>query len=85
MSKTREAIERIEAEYKARLERHRNRAFPVRVLAARPRFLIAILVGCAAGFFTPEAWDDIRLKSAETMRAAMVGPRPQNVITPDMF
>ncbi len=38
-----------------------------------------------SAFFTPEAWDDIRLKSAETMRAAMVGPRPQNVITPDMF
>ena len=34
---------------------------------------------------TPEAWDDIRLKSAQTMRAAMVGPRPQNVITPEMF
>ena len=38
-----------------------------------------------SAFFTPEAWDDIRTKSAETMRAAMVGPRPQNVITPEMF
>lgn len=38
-----------------------------------------------SAFLTPEAWDDIRLKSAETMRAAMIGPRPQNVITPDMF
>jgi phosphoglycerate dehydrogenase-like enzyme len=38
-----------------------------------------------SAFFTPEAWEDIRLKSAETMRAAMLGPRPQNVITPDMF
>src|SRR5579883_2506975 len=38
-----------------------------------------------SAFFTPEAWDDIRLKSAETMRAAMIGPRPQNVITPEMF
>ena len=38
-----------------------------------------------SAFFTPQAWDDIRQKSAETMRAAMVGPRPQNVITPDMF
>ena len=26
-----------------------------------------------------------RLKAAETMRAALVGPRPQNVITPEMF
>jgi len=24
-------------------------------------------------------WDDTRLKAAETMRAALVGPRPQNV------
>ena len=38
-----------------------------------------------SAFFTPEAWEDIRVKSAETMRAAMVGPRPQNVITPEMF
>jgi hypothetical protein len=38
-----------------------------------------------SAFFTPEAWDDTRLKSAETMRAAMVGPRQQNVITPEMF
>jgi C-terminal binding protein len=38
-----------------------------------------------SAFFTPEAWDDTRLKSAETMRAALVGPRPQNVITPEMF
>src|SRR5262247_3390054 len=37
-----------------------------------------------SAFFTPEAWDDIRLKAAETMRAALVGPRPQNVITPEM-
>src|SRR5258707_693627 len=38
-----------------------------------------------SAFFTPEAWDDTRIKSAETMRAALVGPRPQNVITPEMF
>jgi phosphoglycerate dehydrogenase-like enzyme len=35
-----------------------------------------------SAFFTPEAWDDIRVKSAETMRAALLGPRPQNVIPP---
>ena len=29
-----------------------------------------------SAFFTPEAWDDTRLKAAETMRAALVGPRP---------
>jgi len=38
-----------------------------------------------SAFFTPEAWDDTRLKAAETMRAAMVGSQPQNVITPEMF
>ncbi len=37
-----------------------------------------------AAFFSPQAWDDIRVKSAETMRAALLGPRPQNVITPEM-
>ena len=38
-----------------------------------------------SAFFTPEAWDDIRSKSAETIFAALLGPRPQNVITPEMF
>jgi C-terminal binding protein len=37
-----------------------------------------------SAFFTPHAWEDIRIKSAETMHAALVG-RPQNVITPEMF
>lgn len=36
-----------------------------------------------SAFHTPQAWDDIRLKSAETMRAALLGPRPQNVIRPE--
>jgi phosphoglycerate dehydrogenase-like enzyme len=36
-----------------------------------------------AAFFSPEAWDDIRAKSAETMRAALLGPKPQNVIPPE--
>mgnify|MGYP002076814804 CR=1 FL=1 len=38
-----------------------------------------------SAFFTPEAWADTRLKAAETMRAALLGPLPQNVITPEMF
>ena len=37
-----------------------------------------------SAFHTPEAWQDIRVKSAETMRAALLGPRPQNVIPPEM-
>ncbi len=35
-----------------------------------------------SAFYTPDAWYDIRVKSAETMRAALSGPRPQNVIAP---
>ncbi len=38
-----------------------------------------------AAFHTPEAWDDIRVKSAETMRAALLGPRAQNVISPKNY
>lgn len=38
-----------------------------------------------SAYFTPEAWEDIRVKAAETMRAALLGPTPQNVITPDMY
>jgi len=37
-----------------------------------------------SAFHTPEAWQDIRRKSAETMRAALIGDRPQNVILPEM-
>jgi C-terminal binding protein len=36
-----------------------------------------------AAFYSPQAWDDIRSKSAETMRAALLGLRPQNVIPPE--
>ena len=38
-----------------------------------------------AAWFTPESEHDTRVKSAETMRAALLTNRPQNVITPDMF
>ena len=38
-----------------------------------------------SAFHTPQAWEDIRTKSAETMRAALLGPKAQNVITPDMY
>ena len=38
-----------------------------------------------SAFHSAHAWADIRRKSAETMRAALLGPRHQNVITPDMF
>jgi C-terminal binding protein len=38
-----------------------------------------------SAYHTPEAWDDIRIKSAETMAAALLSNRPQNVILPNMF
>jgi C-terminal binding protein len=36
-----------------------------------------------SAFYSPQAWDDIRSKSAETMRAALLGPKAQNVIPPE--
>ena len=38
-----------------------------------------------AAWFTPESEHDTRVKSAETMRAALLTNRPQNVITPEMY
>jgi phosphoglycerate dehydrogenase-like enzyme len=38
-----------------------------------------------AAWFTPESEHDTPVKSAETMRAALLTNRPQNVITPDMY
>jgi C-terminal binding protein len=38
-----------------------------------------------SAFHTPEAWDDIRRKSAETMAAALLSNQPQNVIPPESF
>ena len=38
-----------------------------------------------AAWFTPESEHDTRVKSAETMRAALLTNRPRNVITPEMY
>ena len=38
-----------------------------------------------SAYFSPQAWEDIRTKSAETMRTALLGPQPHNVITPDIY
>jgi C-terminal binding protein len=38
-----------------------------------------------AAFFSPQAWEDTRRLSAETMKAALLGPRPQNVIAPEVW
>jgi phosphoglycerate dehydrogenase-like enzyme len=51
--------------------------------AREPWTLGRLIITPHSAFFTPEAWEDIRVKSAETMRAALLGPRPQNVILPE--
>jgi phosphoglycerate dehydrogenase-like enzyme len=51
--------------------------------AREPWTLGRLIITPHSAFFTPQAWDDIRSKSAETMRAALLGPRPQNVISPE--
>jgi C-terminal binding protein len=38
-----------------------------------------------SAFYTPEAWEDIRRKSAETMAAALLSNAPQNVISPESY
>ena len=38
-----------------------------------------------SAYHTPHAFQDIRVKSAETMRAALLTDRPQNVISPEMY
>jgi phosphoglycerate dehydrogenase-like enzyme len=53
--------------------------------AHEPRLEGRLVVTPHAAWFTPESEHDTRVKSAETMRAALLTNRPQNVITPDMF
>ena len=38
-----------------------------------------------SAWLTPHSWEDTRRKSAETMRAAVLTNKPQNVITPEMY
>jgi phosphoglycerate dehydrogenase-like enzyme len=58
----------------------------VRAYRAREQWTIGrLIITPHSAFFTPEAWEDIRVKSAETMRAALLGPKPQNVIPPDSY
>jgi phosphoglycerate dehydrogenase-like enzyme len=57
----------------------------VRAYRARESWLEGRLVITPhSAFHTPEAYYDIRTKSAETMRAALIDGRPQNMITPEM-
>jgi phosphoglycerate dehydrogenase-like enzyme len=56
----------------------------IRAYRARESWTLGrLIITPHSAFFTPQAWDDIRTKSAETMRAALLGPRPQNVIPPE--
>ena len=55
MSAPAETADAAEAAYRARLERHRARIFAIRILAARPRFFLALAAGVVAGFFTPDS------------------------------
>lgn len=56
----------------------------IRAYRAREKWVEGRLVITPhSAFHTPQAWEDIRTKGAETMRAALLGPRPQNVIPPE--
>jgi phosphoglycerate dehydrogenase-like enzyme len=53
----------------------------IRAYRAREAWTLGrLIITPHSAFYSPQAWDDIRSKSAETMRAALLGPRPQNVI-----
>jgi len=53
--------------------------------AKEPWTIGRLIITPHSAFYTPQAWDDIRSKSAETMRAALLGPRAQNVIPSDSY
>ena len=53
--------------------------------AREPWTIGRLIITPHSAFYTPQAWHDIRTKSAETMRAALLGPKPQNVIPPDSY
>jgi phosphoglycerate dehydrogenase-like enzyme len=56
----------------------------LRAYRAREEWTLGrLIITPHSAFYTPQAWEDIRTKSAETMRAALLGPRPQNVIPPE--
>ncbi len=57
----------------------------VRAYRAREKWTEGrLIITPHSAFHTPEAWDDIRTKGAETMRAFIAG-KPQNVIAPEDF
>jgi len=57
----------------------------IRAYRAREPWTVGRLVITPhSAFYTPQAWDDIRSKGAETMAAALAG-KPQNVIAPESY
>ena len=52
--------------------------------AREPWLIGRLVITPHAAYWSPEAEHDTRVKAAETMRAALVSNKPQNVITPDM-
>ena len=52
--------------------------------AREPWLLGRLVITPHAAYYSPQAEHDTRVKAAETMRAAVLSNRPQNVITPDM-
>ena len=58
----------------------------LRAYRERAEWLVGrLIVTPHSAFHSPEAWDDIRRKSAETMAAALIHGKPQNIITPEMY
>ncbi len=56
----------------------------IRAYRAREDWTLGrLIITPHAAFYSPDAWNDIRSKSAETMRAALLGPKAQNVIPPE--
>jgi C-terminal binding protein len=52
--------------------------------AKEPWTIGRLIITPHSAFYTPQAWDDIRSKGAETMAAALSG-KPQNVISSDSY
>ena len=58
----------------------------IRAYRAREPWLTGrLIVTPHIGYHSPQAFDDIRSKSAETIAAALLSNRPQNVIPPESF
>ena len=53
--------------------------------AREPALLGRLVVTPHSAYWSPQADWDIRIKSAETMRAALLSDRPQNVIPPESW